>query len=331
MVKKKERVAWADICKGLLITLLMFSHLAWVSKSQYGVHNNTIDLLGRYDDIWGCFFMSCFFLVSGMFSNFDKPAKAFLWSNFKSLIIPAWVSLVLFSFIGIRHFDFINFLSQAFLYGGGLWFLTSLFLSKILLWLCIKGLKNKWVVLSFLLLLSFVGKWLDDVNLCPNYWYHRNFLNFALFLGLGYYLKDFILNRIVGIVSSVVFVLTIAFLFVKGLSVPNVVAVYNESFAQHPLSIWLSITGSITCIHLCKLVGHAPVLEYLGRNSLIVYIYHMFFLSSTISAMTLSLNSGSFGSSLFMIFTIIAGTLVFCSGIAEVMDTKYFRWMKGVF
>lgn len=331
MVQNKERIAWADICKGLLITLLMFSHLAWVSKSHFDVQNQVINLIGKSASVWNCFFMSCFFLVSGMFSNFNKPAKAFLWGNFKALIIPAWISLVIFSLIDFRNFDFGGFLKQAFLYGGGQWFLTSLFLSKILLWLCIKGIRNKWIVLSMLLVLSFVGKWLDDVDMFPNYWYHRNFLNFALFLGLGYYFKEFILKKEVGIVSSIAFVLTILFLFIKGTSVPNVVAVFNETFVQHPLTIWLSVTGSVACIHLCKLVAHVPVLEYLGKNSLIVYIYHMFFLSNTISVLTLSLNAGSMSGSVFVVFAIIAGTLVFCSGIAEVMDTKYFRWMKGVF
>lgn len=331
MIQKKERIAWADICKGLLITLLMFSHLAWVSKSQYGVQNQLIDIIGKNACIWNCFFMSCFFIVSGVFSSFNKSAKDFLWHNFKSLIIPAWVSLSVFSLIDVRCFDYGSFLSQAFLFGGGLWFLTSLFLSKILLWLCIKGLKNKWVVLSLLLVLSFVGKWLDDSNLCPNYWYHRNFLNFALFLGLGYYLKDFVLKKQVGIVSSVAFVLSIAVLCIKGVSIPSVVAIFNESLLQHPLTIWLSITGSVACIHLCKLVNHVPVLEYLGRNSLIVYIYHMFFLSNSVNVLAVSLNEGSISGSFFMVFAIIAGTLVFCSGIAELMNSKYFRWMKGVF
>ena len=67
--QKRERILWADICKGLLITLLMFSHLVWVSKS-HNVDNNVIGFISDYSGIWDCFFMSCFFLISGMFSNF---------------------------------------------------------------------------------------------------------------------------------------------------------------------------------------------------------------------------------------------------------------------
>lgn len=325
--QKHERILWADICKGLLITLLMFSHLVWISKGQ-SINNSVIGHISDYSGIWDCFFMSCFFLVSGMFSNFNKEGKVFLWGNFKSLIIPALVSLAI---LCLPSFNWVNFLKMAFFYGGGLWFLSSLFLSKLFFWACIKLIKRDWIVIALLLVLSFAGKWLDDLNLFPNYWYHRNFLNFCLYLGVGYYLKDYIIKKSMGVISSVAFVITIAIIFVMGVRIPNVVAVFNESLAQHPLTIWLSITGSIACIHLCKLIAHSAVLEFLGRNSLIVYIYHMFLLPHCISAISLSLNGGALVNSVLMVFMIVVSILVFCSGLAVVIDTKYFRWMKGVF
>lgn len=326
-IQQKERMLWADICKGLLITLLMFSHLVWVSKGQ-SINNDVIGYISDYTGIWACFFMSCFFFVSGMFSNFNKEGKVFLWGNFKSLIIPALVSQAI---LCLPSLNWVNFLKLAFLYGSGLWFLSSLFLSKLFLWACIKLIKKKWIVILLLLVLSFAGKWLDDMNPCPNYWYHRNFMNFCLYLGLGYYFKDYFLKKTVGVISTVAFVFTIAILLVMGIRIPNVVAVFNESLAQHPLTIWLSITGSIACIHLCKLIAHSSVLEFLGRNSLIVYIYHMFLLPHCISALSLSLKGGVLVDSVLMVFMIVVSVLVFCSGLAVVMDTKYFRWMKGVF
>lgn len=325
---KKERVLWADICKGLLMVFLMFSHLAWVSTSHYNVHNQVIDIIGRFSSVWNCFFMSCFFIVSGMFSNFNKPFKIFIWNNFKSLIIPALVSLVLYSLI-CRSFT--DFFSYALLYGGGLWFLSALFLSKLLLWVCVKWVKNVWLTMAVLLALSFVGKWLDDINVFPNYWYHRNFLNFTFYLAVGYYFKEFLQKRWVGVVATITFVITIVFLFAMNVKVPSVVAIFNETLSQHPLTIWLSLTGSITCIHLCKLIGHSSVLEFLGRNSLIVYIYHMMFLSRCIGAMTLSLNNETIINSFIIVFAIVASTLLFCSGVAVAMDTKCLKWMKGVF
>ena len=327
-IKKKERVAWADLCKGLLITLLMFSHLIWLSHSRYEVDNQVINVIGNYSVIWGCFFMSCFFLISGFFSNFNKPAKDFIWSQFKGLIFPALVLLALNS---IPHLNYSHFIDRFFLFGGGQWFLAALFLSKIFLWSCIKWIKNKESILAILLVMSFAGKFLDDANLFPNYWYHRNFMHFTLFLGLGYYYKDFLLKKTVGIVSSIAFTLTIVLLYMMKFHVPSVVSVFNETLIEHPLSIWLSITGSISCIHLCKYIGHNSVLEYLGKVSLIVYIYHLIFLRHSISALSKSLCDSTFIDSVIQVFMIVASTLVFSCFLARVMDYKYLKWMKGSF
>lgn len=327
-MQKKERVLWADICKGLLISLLMFSHLAWVAKGQCGIENDLINFLGKYQGVWACFFMSCFFMVSGMFSNFNKRGKDFIISNFKTLLFPALVSLFLFN---LPQLNYQNVIKMAFLFGGGLWFLTSLFLSKLFLWGCIKWIKNKWIVIAILVIMSFCAKFLDDINACPNYWYHKNFLNFSLYLGIGYYFKDFILKRYVGIASAVVFILTLIPFILLDIRIPNVVSIFNESLLQHPLTILLSIVGSISCIHLCKIIRSNCVLEFLGRNSLIVYIYHMIILSECISLMSPSLNGGSISGSIVSFFMIIVSTLVFCSGIAVALNTKYLKWMKGSF
>lgn len=327
VLQDKARIAWADVCKGLLITLLMFSHFSWVSKSGYNIDNSVINILGRYTCVWNCFFMSCFYIISGMFTNFNKSPKNFIWGKFKSLIIPAIVYLALCSLLSL---DYVDFFKYTFLYGGGLWFLSSLFLSLLFLYLCLKVF-NKCFVIFILLLLSFTGKLLDDANIFPNYWYHRNFMYFVLFLGLGHYYKDFFMKKFVGLFSVVAFSLTVVILFVMGIRVPSVVSIYNESLSQHPLTIWLSLTGSITCIHVCKFINHNVVLEYLGKISLIVYIYHMMFLSRSISVMICSLNGGNFIDSMIQFYAIIVSTLLFCIVISIIMDYRYLRWMKGKF
>lgn len=327
----KTRVAWADVCKGVLIILLMFSHIVWVTKDFYGLENKTIDCLGTIGSIWNCFFMSCFFLVSGMFSNFSKPFKQFVWGNFKALIFPALVSLFLFNIYKFPNIDYTMVCSRALLYGGGFWFLCSLFLGKIVLWFIVKWEWRNWMVIVILLIASFFGKLLDHIDIFPNVWYHRNFLNFTLYIAIGFYFKDLILKKAVGLGSSIVFVFTIVVLYTSGIKIPNVVAIFNESLSQHPITILLSITGSITCIHMCKIIAHNPVLEYLGRNSLIVYIYHMTFLSFALAAIEGAFCQATIRNSIVLIFMAVVSTLVFCSMLSAMMNTKYFKWMKGAF
>lgn len=330
-MEKKKRITWADLCKGILITLLMFSHLVWVSKDFYFIENSAINSLGLISSIWNCFFMSCFFIVSGMFSNFNKPFTQFIWGNFKALIIPALVSLVLLNIYKFPNIDYEMVIRSAFLYGGGYWFLCSLFLAKIVLWFFVKWKWNSWIVILLLLIMSFTGKLLDQIGDYSNIWYHRNFLNFTLFLGFGYYFKETIQNKVFGIVSTLVFVTAIVFFFTLGINIPNVVSVYNESLIQHPLTILLSITGSVSIIHLCMLIKHNTVMEYLGKNSLIVYIYHMTFLSLAVAAVEGTLCQTSMRNSIVIVFMILASTLVLCSILAAIINTKYFKWMKGSF
>jgi hypothetical protein len=263
-----------------------------------------------------------------MFSNFYKKPLDFVATKFKTLIFPAIVVLALVCLPSMNYSDFISILL---LYGGGQWFLSSLFLSSLFLYVCIKYIKRGWVVMTLLVALSFAGKLFDDMNFFPNYWYHRNFMNFSLFLGLGYYYKDYLLKKIVGRVSAFSFALTILVFFVMGMRIPNVVSNFNESIVQHPLSILLSITGSLTCIYVCKLIAHNAVLEYFGRISLIVYLYHMIFLPHCIRAILPAMNGAAIVDSLFQVIMIILGTLFSCFFIAKVLDCKYLKWMKGVF
>lgn len=327
-MEKKDRILWADISKGILITLLMFSHLVWVAKSKHDIHNVVIDNLANVCGIWNCFFMACFFVLTGMFSNFNKKFNVFFVANVKSLIVPGLVFLLLFN-LPKMNLDYV-FL-RTFLYGGIFWFLTSLFISKIVLWICLKYIKKSWIVLVSLLCLSFFSKVLDDIENIPNYWYHKNFLNFCLFLAIGYYYKKLIPKRMTGIISGIAFVVPIIGFYIVGNKIPNVVSIFNENLWQHPITVWLSITGSITCIHLCMLIKECAVLEYLGRNSLIIYIYHMTFLGQAIYALKASLNDTLLINSVVMVFMIIVSTLLFCCGLSEVMNMKYLRWMKGVF
>lgn len=328
----KERLSYFDVCKGLLITLLMFSHLTWISRDFHGINNNVINTLHDYSSIWNCFFMSCFFFITGMCSNFKKKTRIFFISNFKSLVVPAIISLIILNIPKVISLDYQFFLEYIFLFGGALWFLSALFLSKIVLFVLNKWIKKEWLVLSILVLMSFLGKVLDEMDLFPNFWYHRNFLNFTLFLGIGYYFKDYILRKIAGVIGTVLFFITILVLWLLNIHIPNIASSFNESLSQHPLSIWLSITGSITSIHLCKIINTNSILEFLGKNSLVIYIYHMLFLSKCVIVLTSTLNSGiSYLDSIFLIVMTVTTTLFLCSVLAAIIDTKYLRWIKGAF
>lgn len=323
-----NRISYIDVTKGLLIILLMFSHTFWCFDMKH-VESTFLTDLSKISSVWNCFFMACFFLITGMCSNFNKSFLQTLKSNFKSLIFPAIVFCILFD---LRKYGFCDFAAKVILKGGGFWFLSALFLSKLTVWLLNRWIRRRIFIIVFLLILTVIGKCLSEFDFVPNYWYHRNYLFFTLFVSLGNIYKDQIISRTVGILSTLLFIITVSFLLFNELQIPNVVSQYNESLQEHPLTLLLSISGSITCIHLCKLINKSALLEYFGRNSLMVYMYHMVFLSIIVQSMLPSLlNICSKQNIIFLIICTVVTTLYLCSLIIWITDFKYTSWIKGKF
>ena len=84
----KERLHYVDVCKGLLILMVIWQHIpAFVSWA--GVDSSVIESCGGGSSwlFWG-FYMQAFFLTNGYTSNFKKDFRPFLWGSFKALLIP---------------------------------------------------------------------------------------------------------------------------------------------------------------------------------------------------------------------------------------------------
>jgi fucose 4-O-acetylase-like acetyltransferase len=124
-----ERILWADICKGVLISLLVFSHLVWGSRSFFQFQNQIIEVIGSFSA----------YVILGLFSNFNKPFWDFLLRNFKPLIIPTLVCIALYSIPSLNYNYFFN---RPVLFGGVFGLFTLLILSELLLWICIKVKKQ---------------------------------------------------------------------------------------------------------------------------------------------------------------------------------------------
>lgn len=90
--------------------------------------------------------MPAFFLISGYCSNFKKPAKVFITSLLKSLLLPI-ITLSLLEVIVtslIYQQDIVLNLKQSLLHGGQFWFLWALLLGKAIVYM-VENIKfKKW-------------------------------------------------------------------------------------------------------------------------------------------------------------------------------------------
>ena len=84
----KERLHYVDVCKGLLILMVIWQHIPEF-VSWAGVDSSVIESCGGGSSwlFWG-FYMQAFFLTNGFTSNFKKDFRPFLWGSFKALLIP---------------------------------------------------------------------------------------------------------------------------------------------------------------------------------------------------------------------------------------------------
>lgn len=209
------------------------------------------------------------------------------------------------------------------------WFITSLFFAKILYWFMIKHIKNKYFILFFLICLSFIGITIHEFNLIPNIWYVFQLCDMAVFLALGHFLKGKKLSSNFYIFAAVSYILIIGLCYYYNVRIPHFTAGINTTIYNWPLHIYLSIIGSLLFLKVCSLIKNQCFFEFLGKNSLIIYMLHMFLITIFLKVFFPLLQEPSLWESFIVIYSIFLAVLGTLSIVAYFMNKKYLKWMLG--
>jgi fucose 4-O-acetylase-like acetyltransferase len=143
------RIYYIDVAKGLLILMVVLPHMSQVAD-LYNIHNKGFELIRISSRSWVGYYMPAFFLITGMCSNFTQTFKAFLLKNLKTLMLPSftlmalcvWIENILNGSLDIRDYLSVGF--SSFLKCGGLyWFITALFIAKILYWVIVNRVSSR--------------------------------------------------------------------------------------------------------------------------------------------------------------------------------------------
>mgnify|MGYP001383621270 CR=1 FL=1 len=136
----KNRLHYIDVAKGLLILMVIFQHI-YVIAGIDGYKSESLKDLGGISYFYIGFYMQAFFLLNGFTSNFNKPFKQFLIGSFKGLIIPYISFTIMFKLLdGICFGDWSLWKTVAqgdqiwFFLDESYWFLTALFLARLIYW-----------------------------------------------------------------------------------------------------------------------------------------------------------------------------------------------------
>jgi fucose 4-O-acetylase-like acetyltransferase len=184
-----KRIHWVDIAKGLLILMVVWGHINYVSVLVLG-KACFVDV-ERTTSLYFPWYMAVFFCITGYCTNYRKPFLKFFKEKFKSLIIP---NVLLGSMLFVPQSIMLGqplesviagCIRNIFLYGGSYWFLTALFIADIIFYWILRLTDKRLLQLMILGILYLIGT-VSFVYHVPNLMNFENAfaLTGCLFLGM---------------------------------------------------------------------------------------------------------------------------------------------------
>ena len=260
------KVNWVDSLKGFAIILVVLGHISSpLTSFIYSFH------------------MPLFFIVSGFFLNPTNELKSEIIKSFKRLFKPFFIYLILgFIIEFLKRFyldreqlEFEDFIGALIYmdydrligtYAFVLWFLPALFIGKKLVYLILKY--SRFLIIEIILIaIAFLIGYnfnipfaIDDGLISTPY----------IFLGYYFYKnKDVLTNKTTTIVLLIPFLLIS---LVYGVPELNISTKYFESIFIN--LIWTCALSFLLFILFSSLKFNLKALEYLGINSLLIFLIH---------------------------------------------------------
>lgn len=325
-----ERIRYFDIAKGVLIILLVFAHFrSAVIRLPY--ESPYFEYVYGWNNIFTCFYMPAFFLISGYCSNFKKPCYYFFISLLKSLLLPIiTISLLTVTVSSLIYHEnvFSNIVSSA-SRGFGLWFLWALLWGKSIVYL-VERIKMTWggykLGIMFLILVTGVLLY-SYIGLEVLYFYHALVASFWIYVGV--FLRANTLMYETSLKYCwMVYPLVVVATFIKPCAF---VAGIGLPLLSIPLHLVYAYVGTLFLLAVCKKIDRCNWLEFWGKNTLVVYALHFVpllyfakFLWITIEPVT----PGAFIGYFIALYTI---EYSICWLTMKLFQYKPFTWLIGKF
>lgn len=190
---------------------------------------------------------------------------------------------------------------------------------------------SKWhngLTFVFCVLLYMAGCLLHQHGVCDVWWFEHG-LTLTIFLYVGqlflqYGMKDKVL------MSGMIYILLIVSMQWLCIRHPHITAGLNASASDLPLLLLLSVSGSMMTLYVSKFINKNNLLEYLGRNSLVIYCLHIATLGAVhnmgVKLIGLEAVAGVWLSVLQLCFTVVLLLL-----FSWLLNMKYLRVLQGKF
>ncbi|WP_405340576.1 acyltransferase family protein [Fibrobacter sp.] len=181
-----------------------------------------------------------------------------------------------------------------------------------------------------------IGFLLHDFNIY-NIWCHQHALAMSIFLVAGLLAKDKIFSKekrlgklpisIFECCSIFLLILTFIVFNVFNIRIPVLNYGFKVSFADIPLYLYFSFLGTLAIITLSKLIKINNVLEYIGKNSIVVYLFHIFILRNLLSVFRIYDNDWMYCFGTAIVTFLL--TVMSCLILAFLINTKHLKFIIG--
>ena len=278
-----KRLSYIDRVKGLLIISVVLGHAALsIGLMDYN-YPYVCYPFNATAFLYVGIFMQAFFLVSGYVSNFHKDFKTFIIKNIQTIVVPLLtLGFAKQIFEGLLTADDSLFSMggvRTFILNGPLWFLNALFLSRLIYWMVVHSVHNRYmrgaVMIAIMIGSIFIN---HHPNSFPSdYFYWQASLGLCVFLWIGDEMKQVRITdkRLLGMGIFYVFLLVLS-RFLPVLSpIPYDAAKSTLTYWQIPIDVFYVLSGTALLGWISRKTGQNKFLEYYGKNSLVVYIFNV--------------------------------------------------------
>ena len=346
----KERLEYIDISKGLLIICVVLGHVGSICREFGGIDNNYFNHSGWLLAMFYIpFYMQAFFFITGYTSNFNKPFGVFLKQNIQRILLPYVSFGVLYAAFNKLLFDKDFFFTtmdgeQLFFLVEYYWFLSSMFIAKVLYWLLNRMFNRRFaLMLCFVSLLlgiaiSIYYKGLTGTAHWHNFFHYRNALMMLVFIASGSWLKNCPPHErkkiitIGGIVYSFLFII----FQVMNIHIPSDGHGTSLPIEDVPMHLLFATTGTFFVMLVSKKIEEinriiSAFLQKFGRYSLTVYTIHYMILEAIAAAVGYFYQPEGKIEGIVSYFSIAAITLFCCYLAIHLFNKKPLRYILGDF
>lgn len=278
------RISWIDICRGIAIILVLYGHALSNDTQRFLIY---------------AFHMPLFFFLSGIVfrPNATKKFYTVITKNFKTILLPYFLFAILtfiadYILLQPHQYTYDEIMKQIYgvFYGNGnngylaynvaLWFLPCLFLAKVFFALLVRIIRDKKVVILTLIISALIGYLLSTFQRDTKLFFGlETAFTGIVFFGAGYLwntnekLKHlFIKRKILLLVIAVISAITFAWLnfHFYGSQIDMRLNRLNNYYFFY-LGAFSGIAASIV---LSMIINKNSFLEYFGKYSLILFVWH---------------------------------------------------------